>query len=115
MTSNTDKEKGESHDSNNNIKNEPIATSSKDETAAKKKKKPMQHLLAGGTAGLVESSVCHPLDTIKTRMQLRRHNTLKGRALGSLREVAGRKDRALHRTAAGGSGSSTREPTAKIT
>jgi hypothetical protein len=37
-----------------------------------KKKNPLQHLIAGGCAGLVESSVCHPLDTIKTRMQLRR-------------------------------------------
>ncbi|EED88517.1 succinate/fumarate mitochondrial transporter, partial [Thalassiosira pseudonana CCMP1335] len=40
-----------------------------------KKKKPIQHLLAGGTAGFVESSICHPLDTIKTRMQLRRQTT----------------------------------------
>lgn len=38
----------------------------------KKKKNPLQHLIAGGCAGLVESSVCHPLDTVKTRMQLRR-------------------------------------------
>jgi solute carrier family 25 citrate transporter 1 len=38
-----------------------------------KKTNPLQHLLAGGTAGLVESSVCHPLDTIKTRMQLRKN------------------------------------------
>ncbi len=30
------------------------------------------HLVAGGTAGFIESSICHPLDTIKTRMQLRR-------------------------------------------
>lgn len=37
-----------------------------------KKKNPMLHLIAGGSAGFVESSVCHPLDTIKTRMQLRR-------------------------------------------
>lgn len=37
-----------------------------------KKKKPISHtLLAGGTSGFVESSICHPLDTIKTRMQLR--------------------------------------------
>jgi solute carrier family 25 citrate transporter 1 len=36
------------------------------------KKHPMLHLIAGGCAGFVESSVCHPLDTIKTRMQLRR-------------------------------------------
>ncbi|KAJ2856522.1 Mitochondrial succinate-fumarate transporter [Coemansia erecta] len=28
------------------------------------------HLLAGGAAGLVESTCCHPLDTIKVRMQL---------------------------------------------
>lgn len=30
------------------------------------------HLLAGGTAGLMEALVCHPLDTIKVRMQLSR-------------------------------------------
>mmetsp|Transcript_19101 Transcript_19101/g.24079 ORF Transcript_19101/g.24079 Transcript_19101/m.24079 type:complete len:179 (+) Transcript_19101:114-650(+) len=35
------------------------------------RKSPMMHLLAGGSAGLVESTCCHPLDTIKTRMQLR--------------------------------------------
>jgi len=39
------------------------------------KKSPLMHLVAGGMAGLVESSVCHPLDTIKTRMQLRRQTT----------------------------------------
>ena len=40
-----------------------------------KKKKPLSHtLIAGGTAGLVESSICHPLDTIKTRMQLRNNH-----------------------------------------
>jgi hypothetical protein len=42
---------------------------------ANKKKNPLMHLVAGGAAGLVESSVCHPLDTIKTRMQLRRQAT----------------------------------------
>jgi len=31
----------------------------------------LQNLVSGGIAGLVESSCCHPLDTIKTRMQLR--------------------------------------------
>lgn len=31
----------------------------------------MTHIVAGGIAGVVESSCCHPLDTIKTRMQLR--------------------------------------------
>ncbi|TFJ86013.1 hypothetical protein NSK_002833 [Nannochloropsis salina CCMP1776] len=36
-----------------------------------KKKTFVHHLIAGGAAGFVESSICHPLDTIKTRMQLR--------------------------------------------
>lgn len=35
------------------------------------RKNPLMHLVAGGVAGVVESSCCHPLDTIKTRMQLR--------------------------------------------
>lgn len=35
------------------------------------KKNPLMHLVAGGMAGVVESSCCHPLDTVKTRMQLR--------------------------------------------
>jgi solute carrier family 25 citrate transporter 1 len=34
---------------------------------APKKKNPLQHLIGGGCAGFVESSICHPLDTIKTR------------------------------------------------
>eukprot|EP00984_Skeletonema_dohrnii_P008051 scaffold2949_cov92-Skeletonema_dohrnii-CCMP3373.AAC.2 len=74
--------------SNNNDSNSPPP----------KKKKPMQHLIAGGTAGFVESSICHPLDTIKTRMQLRRQTTnrkkvqkkverMEGRALGSMRDA----------------------------
>lgn len=33
----------------------------------------MVHLVAGGIAGLVESSICHPLDTLKTRLQLQTH------------------------------------------
>ena len=41
----------------------------------KKKTHPLQHLIGGGIAGLAESSVCHPLDTLKTRMQLRRQAT----------------------------------------
>lgn len=40
-----------------------------------KKKHPLQHFLAGGCAGLVEASICHPLDTIKTRMQLRKNQS----------------------------------------
>ncbi|KAJ2133858.1 Mitochondrial succinate-fumarate transporter, partial [Coemansia sp. RSA 353] len=34
------------------------------------------HLLAGGAAGLVEAMCCHPLDTIKVRMQLRNSRRL---------------------------------------
>jgi Mitochondrial carrier protein len=30
-----------------------------------KSQNPWMHLIAGGCAGLVESSACHPLDTIK--------------------------------------------------
>lgn len=44
-------------------------------TKEKKKTHPLQHLIGGGIAGLAESTVCHPLDTIKTRMQLRRQAT----------------------------------------
>lgn len=52
---------------------------------ANKKKSPFQHLIAGGCAGLVESSVCHPLDTIKTRMQLRRQTTSVEKAVAHAR------------------------------
>jgi len=55
---------------------------------SKKKKNPALQLIAGGSAGFVESSICHPLDTIKTRMQLRRQqSTLQAvRARSSLME-----------------------------
>ena len=57
-------------------------------TEPKKKKSAALNLFAGGVAGLVESSVCHPLDTIKTRMQLRRQQcTIQAvRARSSLHE-----------------------------
>lgn len=69
---------------------------SKDKDQQPKKKKPIQHLIGGGIAGFVESSVCHPLDTIKTRMQLRRQTTatkevvkrMEGKALGSMRDAS---------------------------
>lgn len=32
----------------------------------------MMNLVAGGGAGAMESMICHPLDTIKTRLQLQR-------------------------------------------
>lgn len=51
-----------------------MASSSSSSNGTKSKKKnPINDLIAGGVAGLVESSVCHPLDTIKTRMQLRKN------------------------------------------
>jgi len=34
------------------------------------KKNLLTHFLAGGGAGLCEALCCHPLDTIKVRMQL---------------------------------------------
>lgn len=40
------------------------------EKGGSQKKDPAMHLVAGGIAGMVESSCCHPLDTIKTRVQL---------------------------------------------
>ncbi|ORY34776.1 mitochondrial carrier domain-containing protein [Naematelia encephala] len=36
------------------------------------------HLIAGGTAGMAEALVCHPLDTIKVRMQLSKSRKLRG-------------------------------------
>jgi predicted membrane-bound mannosyltransferase len=75
-------------------------SSSKNDNEPPKKKKPIQHLIGGGIAGFVESSVCHPLDTIKTRMQLRRQTTTKkevvkrmeGKALGSMRDATGKNE-----------------------
>jgi len=56
----------------------------------REKKHPLIHLLSGGAAGFVESSLCHPLDTVKTRMQLRRHKSVIQaiRARSSLQEPA---------------------------
>lgn len=39
---------------------------------AEKKSNLATHLIAGGAAGLMEACICHPLDTIKVRMQLKR-------------------------------------------
>ncbi|WFD24729.1 Mitochondrial succinate-fumarate transporter [Malassezia equina] len=46
--------------------------------SAKPKVSPATHLIAGGIAGFAEAITCHPLDTIKVRMQLSR----KGRGTG---------------------------------
>lgn len=79
--------------------------------SSKSKNNSLQHLIAGGGAGFVESSICHPLDTIKTRMQLRkntidtqqiRHSLMEpGRQIRhSLMEPGG----ILRQTIGGGSG-----------
>lgn len=39
-------------------------------TNSKQKTPLVTHLVAGGAAGLMEACTCHPLDTIKVRMQL---------------------------------------------
>lgn len=36
------------------------------------------HFIAGGSAGFVEACCCHPLDTIKVRMQLSRRSVATG-------------------------------------
>ena len=41
------------------------------------KGKGVTDLIAGGTAGLFEALCCHPLDTIKVRMQLYRKSGRK--------------------------------------
>ena len=84
-----------------------VATAPSSDAKAKKKS-PMMHLVAGGTAGFVESSICHPLDTIKTRMQLRRQTTAAARALSSMRDADGGAlgggGGALHRSSTSGGG-----------
>jgi Mitochondrial carrier protein len=64
--SNSNSTSTSSNVSNGNIPNKTTTTT--------KKKNPLNDLIAGGCAGLVESSICHPLDTIKTRMQLRKNH-----------------------------------------
>jgi len=52
--------------------------------AAKKetqKNSMLMHLIAGGGAGATESMICHPLDTVKTRLQLQRS---VGRSIGPI-------------------------------
>ncbi|RKO99874.1 hypothetical protein CXG81DRAFT_13898 [Caulochytrium protostelioides] len=47
------------------------ASPSAAESKARAKKNPVFHLLAGGVAGCMEAFTCHPLDTIKVRLQIR--------------------------------------------
>lgn len=42
-----------------------------------KNKNPVVHFVSGGAAGLMEALCCHPLDTIKVRMQLYRKSNVK--------------------------------------
>ncbi|RKF59545.1 Succinate/fumarate mitochondrial transporter [Erysiphe neolycopersici] len=44
----------------------------------KKRTSVATNLIAGGTAGMMEALVCHPLDTIKVRMQLSRRSRAPG-------------------------------------
>lgn len=68
--------------------NVPASKSTSADTGKNAKGNPVLQLISGGIAGFVESSVCHPLDTIKTRMQLRRQqSTIQAiRARSSLQE-----------------------------
>ncbi len=43
----------------------------------KTKKNTAIHLMAGGVAGACEALACHPLDTIKVRLQLRGSDVVK--------------------------------------
>ncbi|RAL59540.1 hypothetical protein DID88_006534 [Monilinia fructigena] len=47
-------------------------------TDGKKPASAATNLLAGGAAGMMEALVCHPLDTIKVRMQLSRRARIPG-------------------------------------
>ncbi|PWN41006.1 mitochondrial carrier [Ceraceosorus guamensis] len=52
--------------------------SKKGEVNNKPKVAPSTHLIAGGIAGFAEACTCHPLDTIKVRMQLSRRGKISG-------------------------------------
>lgn len=57
----------------------PPSTTGSGSSSNQKPKVPLgTHLVAGGIAGMAEACVCHPLDTIKVRMQLTRSRKLKG-------------------------------------
>lgn len=72
-------------------------TATANNTPKSKKRHPLQHFIAGGVAGLVESSICHPLDTIKTRMQLRRQVVMPSAPSAMRNPLKGMKVKPLHR------------------
>lgn len=49
-----------------------ITTMNKNNNNNAQKTPLLTHLTAGGAAGFMEACICHPLDTIKVRMQLSR-------------------------------------------
>jgi hypothetical protein len=49
-----------------------------------KKKNLAIHLVAGGVAGCCEALSCHPLDTIKVRLQLRGDRQVKSRPVATV-------------------------------
>ncbi|KAJ3131885.1 hypothetical protein HK100_005915 [Physocladia obscura] len=57
-------------------------------TAKKPKKNLAIHLLAGGVAGCCEALTCHPLDTIKVRLQLRGERAGKANLSGAAASAA---------------------------
>lgn len=52
-------------------------------TPAKPKRNLAMHLLAGGVAGCCEAVSCHPLDTIKVRLQLRGERQVRNKPIAS--------------------------------
>ncbi|KAJ3000577.1 hypothetical protein HDV02_004872 [Globomyces sp. JEL0801] len=58
-------------------------------SATKKKPKNLSaHLIAGGIAGGCEALTCHPLDTIKVRLQLRGERTVRAKPLSTVANAA---------------------------
>lgn len=55
-----------------------VAASSSTAKPEKQRVPLMTHLVAGGLAGLAEACVCHPLDTVKVRMQLSKSRKARG-------------------------------------
>jgi hypothetical protein len=49
-----------------------------------KKKNLAVHLVAGGVAGCCEAVSCHPLDTIKVRLQLKGDRRVKSRPISTV-------------------------------